>query len=84
MAGVVVLIWGRGKTDYFCKQDWTGQISLIRHDNSGFPRTMEPLRTASEQLLVRCIELEQKLLGQAASFVALDFFHHLRVRNQRE
>jgi hypothetical protein len=45
MAGVVVLIWGGGKTDYFCKQDWTGQISLIRHDNSGFRRTTESLLT---------------------------------------
>jgi hypothetical protein len=45
MAGVVVLIWGGGKTDYFCTQGWTGQISLISHDNSGFRRTMEPLLT---------------------------------------
>jgi hypothetical protein len=48
MTGVVVLIWGGGKTDYFCEQDWTGQISLIRHDNSDFRRMMKPLRIASE------------------------------------
>jgi hypothetical protein len=32
MTAVVVLIWGARETEYFGKQDWTGQISLIRHD----------------------------------------------------
>ena len=53
MAGVVVLIWGGGKTNYFCKQDWTGQISLIRHDNSGFRRAMEPLLTTVSDRALR-------------------------------
>jgi hypothetical protein len=38
MAGVVSLIWGKREAEYFCRQDWTGQISLIRHDKSGFRR----------------------------------------------
>jgi hypothetical protein len=38
------VIWGEVEADYFLREDWTGQISLIRHDKSGFPRTsMEPL-----------------------------------------
>jgi hypothetical protein len=32
MTAVVVLIWGARETEYFGEQDWTGQISLIRHD----------------------------------------------------
>jgi hypothetical protein len=32
MAGVVRVIWVRGEAEYFCKADWTGQISLIRLD----------------------------------------------------
>jgi hypothetical protein len=39
MAGVVILIWGNGEAEYFCKQDWTRQISLIRHDKSDFRRS---------------------------------------------
>jgi hypothetical protein len=39
MAAVVILIWGGGEAEYFCKQDWTGQISLIRHDKSGCRRS---------------------------------------------
>jgi hypothetical protein len=39
MAGVVILIWGEREAEYFCRQDWTGQISLIRHDKSGCRRT---------------------------------------------
>jgi hypothetical protein len=30
MAGVLLLIWGRGEADYFCARDWTGQITLNR------------------------------------------------------
>ncbi len=29
----MLVIWGRDKAKYFCKQDWTGSISLIRFDN---------------------------------------------------
>ncbi|MGO8908826.1 MAG: hypothetical protein ACLQDM_05810, partial [Bradyrhizobium sp.] len=29
-AGDVVLIWVKPERIYFCKQDWTGSISLIR------------------------------------------------------
>ena len=30
MAGVLLLIWGRGEADYFCARHWTGQITLNR------------------------------------------------------
>jgi hypothetical protein len=30
------LIWVSGEAEYFCKQDWTGQITLIRFNKSGF------------------------------------------------
>ena len=30
MARLIVLIWVRPETEYFCKGDWTAQISLIR------------------------------------------------------
>jgi hypothetical protein len=32
------VIWGDDKADYFSAEDWTGQISLIRHDKSGSAR----------------------------------------------
>jgi hypothetical protein len=32
------VIWGANKADYFLREGWTGQISLIRHDKSGFRR----------------------------------------------
>jgi hypothetical protein len=39
MAGDVDGIWAGGKGKYFCKQDWTGQISLNRFNKSGFWRS---------------------------------------------
>jgi hypothetical protein len=40
------LIWVCGEAESFCIQDWTGQISLIRHDKSDFRRmSMEPFST---------------------------------------
>jgi hypothetical protein len=30
MARLLVLIWGKLEAEYFLKQDWTGQITLIR------------------------------------------------------
>jgi hypothetical protein len=31
------VIWGKREAEYFCKWDWTGQITLIRFNKSGFP-----------------------------------------------
>jgi hypothetical protein len=39
MAIDIDLIWGTGEGEYFCKRDWTAQISLIRFNKSGFWRT---------------------------------------------
>jgi hypothetical protein len=30
------VIWGKREAEYFCKRDWTGQITLIRFNKSGF------------------------------------------------
>jgi hypothetical protein len=38
MAGVLLLIWGRGEADYFCARDWTGQITLNRLRKIDFAR----------------------------------------------
>jgi hypothetical protein len=39
------VIWVEIEADYFSREDWTDQISLIRHDKSGFRRTsMEPFQ----------------------------------------
>jgi hypothetical protein len=40
------VIWVRRKWKYFCKGDWTGQISLIRHDKSDFRRRSMSLMLA--------------------------------------
>jgi hypothetical protein len=37
--GVLDSICAGGKGKYFCKQDWTGQISLNRFNKSGFWRS---------------------------------------------
>ena len=39
MAMDIVLIWGKREAEYFCRRDWTGQITLIRFDKSGCART---------------------------------------------
>jgi hypothetical protein len=39
MAEDMPVIWVEIEADYFSREDWTGQISLIRHDKSGFRRT---------------------------------------------
>jgi hypothetical protein len=38
-AALIMLIWVRRETESFCKQDWTGQITLIRFENLGPART---------------------------------------------
>jgi hypothetical protein len=38
MAEVVVLIWAENEAEYLCRHDWTGQISLIRHEKLDFRR----------------------------------------------
>jgi hypothetical protein len=32
----IKVIWGERKQEYFCKRDWTTQITLIRLDKLGF------------------------------------------------
>jgi len=38
MASVVMLIWAENEAEYLCKHDWTGQISLMRHEKLDFRR----------------------------------------------
>jgi hypothetical protein len=33
---VVSSIWGKREAEFLCKQNWTGQIALIRHDKLFF------------------------------------------------
>src|ERR1700694_4074319 len=47
MAGDIEVIWVRQKQKYFFKQDWTGQIRLIRFNKSRFSR----LRATTDQRL---------------------------------
>src|SRR5713101_7774847 len=43
MARVLEMIWGEWKQKYFCKQDWTGQITLIRFNKFGRARKRRSL-----------------------------------------
>jgi hypothetical protein len=36
MAGVLWVIWANHEAEYFCEEDWTTQISLIRLTKLGF------------------------------------------------
>jgi len=38
MGGVVDLIWVKNEAEYLRRHDWTGQISLIRHEKLDFRR----------------------------------------------
>jgi hypothetical protein len=38
MTSIVNMIWAKNEAEYLCKQDWTGQISLIRQDKLDFRR----------------------------------------------
>jgi hypothetical protein len=42
MAAVVNMIWAENEAEYICGHDWTGQISLIRHDKLDFRRDAMP------------------------------------------
>ena len=44
MATVVNMICAKNEVEYFCKRDWTGQISLIRHEKLDFRRSDSPLK----------------------------------------
>ena len=44
------MIWVRRESEYFCGQDWTGSISLIRFDNSSpARRTATPRGTYAKR-----------------------------------
>src|SRR3954452_4652776 len=45
---VIVLIWVKRRKEYFCKWDWTGQIILIRLDNSPSAKPQFPTRRQRE------------------------------------
>jgi hypothetical protein len=44
MAAIVNMICAKNEAEYFCKQDWTGQISLMRHEKLDFRRIATPLK----------------------------------------
>jgi hypothetical protein len=41
MAGDIEVIWVNGEAEYFCKKDWTTQITLIRFKKFGRARKRE-------------------------------------------
>jgi hypothetical protein len=47
MASDIDLIWGKHEAEYFCKRDWTGQITLIRFRKFLFARTRRSLDGAN-------------------------------------
>jgi hypothetical protein len=47
MAEGVGLIWGEREAEYLCGRDWTGQITLIRHDKLHFWRKSIELQRRS-------------------------------------
>jgi hypothetical protein len=42
MARVLKVIWVRRERIYFCKRDWTAQITLIRLKKLAFSRKADP------------------------------------------
>jgi hypothetical protein len=40
MARDIEVIWVKREAEYFCKWDWTTQITLIRFNKSGFSRRL--------------------------------------------
>jgi hypothetical protein len=50
MARDIDLIWGSGEAEYFCKWDWTGQITLIRFRKFLLARTRRSPDRASERV----------------------------------
>jgi pimeloyl-ACP methyl ester carboxylesterase len=45
------VIWDQNEAEYFCKQDWSGQISLMRHEKLDFRRS-DRMASQSPKLLV--------------------------------
>jgi hypothetical protein len=59
----LVLIWDNGEAKYFCDNNWTGQISLIRHDKLVSARI-------SEAASMTCIARSPSVSRTATSAVA--------------
>jgi hypothetical protein len=54
MAIVVNMICAKNEAEYFCKQDWTGQISLIRHEKLDFRRSDNLAARGEKRAFRRC------------------------------
>jgi len=52
-ARFIVLIWVKRRKEYFCKWDWTGQIILIRLDNSPSAKLSVPNPAAARTMMPR-------------------------------
>ena len=44
-AGLVEVIWVGAERNYFCKRDWTPQITLIRFNKCAFCENAPPVKT---------------------------------------
>jgi hypothetical protein len=50
MAGDIEVIWVNGEAEYFCEEDWTTQITLIRFKKFGCARKREVVPSAVKHL----------------------------------
>jgi len=64
-ARFVEVIWGRCEAEYFCRKDWTGQISLIPNEN--FSSIVIALRAAIEVKMGLLICLVRQISHVAAN-----------------
>jgi hypothetical protein len=66
------VIWVRRESKYFCGQDWTGSISLIRFDNSSPAR-----RSANPRAVARTATVKRKSVPNAAAPEDSESFNQL-------
>jgi hypothetical protein len=50
-AGVIEVIWVRMESEYFCEEDWTASISLIRFNKLGWARRAVLNQKAPQQMV---------------------------------
>jgi hypothetical protein len=62
-ARVIVLIWVKRRKEYFCKWDWTGQIRLIRLDNSPSAQTPVPKPAAARTYDAKANKMTERTGG---------------------
>jgi hypothetical protein len=67
MARVLEVIWGKREAEYFCRQDWTAQITLIEFNKIVFMR--KPMPTALRNVRFREQSRKHPLALSFSAFV---------------